>query len=168
MGPCRGTLHGQCPPALPSPIPVSPGLDTQRVRTHRTKTSEDQTHGANRQKLKSSWGGLCSGSERVPPRVNLWQPPGSSRSSFNSTHKRATSPSIHPPLLGNSLSSFWPPLPPLPGLLSSCFRDPPAPQCCIPYTPTPGCDSKEWDELWDPPVATQTRSGQGGKMESGG
>lgn len=38
---CRGTLHGQYPPSLPSLIPVCPGLDTQRVRTHRTRTGSN-------------------------------------------------------------------------------------------------------------------------------
>lgn len=69
---------GQCPPRLPALTPVCPGLDTQQGRTHRTKTSEDQTHGMNGQKLKSSWGvfapaqseshrGKTSGSLRAPP-----------------------------------------------------------------------------------------------------
>lgn len=32
--------------------------------------------------------------------------------------------------------------------------------------PANPCDSREQDELWEPPVAAQTRPGQGGKMES--
>lgn len=107
VGPCRGTLHGQCPPGLQND---NPGQGWILKGSELTELKQDQTHGA---KLKSSWRALCSGSERVPPRENLWQPPGSSRSSFNSTHKRAESPSIHPSLLGICLSSFQPLLPPL-------------------------------------------------------
>lgn len=152
VGPCRGTSHGQCPPALPSLTPVRPGLDTQKVRTHRTKSGSNSW--CQQEEIQELLGDLCSGSEWVPPRESLQHPPGSSRSSFNSTHKTATSPRIHPSLLGISLDSFWPPLPPLPALLSSCFRDPPARQGCILHTPSlpipviPGnrisCGSHPW------------------------
>lgn len=47
--PARGTLHALTPTFHPS-SQLCPGLDTQRVTTHRTKQCEDQTPGENRQK----------------------------------------------------------------------------------------------------------------------
>lgn len=102
VGPCRGTSRAQC---LSRPTsPLCPGLDTQRVATLRTKKSEDQTQGANGQKLKSSSQGLRSSSERVPTKgTTCQQPSGLLRRAASTprTIKKAT------PLLQISILPCW-------------------------------------------------------------
>lgn len=157
--------------------PLCPGLDTQRVATHRTKKSEDQTHGVNGQKLKSSSQGLCSGSEHVPTKgKTCWQPSGLLGRAASTPHtiKNATS------LLQISILPCWATASaPCVLLLPSLASSPAALEIPGQHCGAASCahqphnrDSKRCRDGTRSrgirPAATWTSSGREEKMESGG
>lgn len=145
VGLCRRTSRAQClpcPTTVPCPHSVQGWIHKRLQLTELKKKRRSNSWCEEAETQELLLGPLlqlraCPHQGRNLPAA-VWVP---QKSSFDSTHNlksNISSPNIHPSLLGNGLGSFCPPPPPLPGLLSSCFRDAQAaPWGRILRTPTP-------------------------------